>query len=212
MRLLAIAAGVLVAALPAFAPPAFAEDDATAPGLPEERVATAVSKAFAGAPEAFLPRLEPDATMERCNAARNLPDAEAAEEIRAAAAEGIVYPEDGVLIGDWENGEALAQSGYGLRFTDDPPARENGGNCYACHQLTEAEVSYGTLGPSLREYGALRDYTEEAVQAVYDKIYNPHAQVACSMMPRFGANAVLTPEQIRDIVALLMDPESPVNQ
>ena len=34
---------------------------------------------------------------------------------------------------------ALAQSGYGLRFTDYPAARRpNGGNCYACHQMTKA--------------------------------------------------------------------------
>jgi L-cysteine S-thiosulfotransferase len=115
-------------------------------------------------------------------------------------------------MGDWEKGEALAQSGYGMRFTDYPPARENGGNCYACHQITAAEVSYGTIGPSLLGYGKLRDFSEEAVKATYDKIYNPHSQLACSMMPRFGPNEVLTVDQIRDIVALLMDPESPVNQ
>ena len=28
-----------------------------------------------------------------------------------------------------------------------PPRAPNGGNCYACHQLTKAEVSYGTIGP-----------------------------------------------------------------
>jgi sulfur-oxidizing protein SoxX len=31
-------------------------------------------------------------------------------------------------------------------------------------------------------------------------------------MPRFGHNGILSEEQIRDVVALLMDPESPVNQ
>jgi sulfur-oxidizing protein SoxX len=31
-------------------------------------------------------------------------------------------------------------------------------------------------------------------------------------MPRFGTNEVLTIEQIKDAVALLMDPESPVNK
>ena len=48
---------------------------------------------------------------------------------------------------------AIAQSGYGLRFTDYPPRSANGGNCYACHQMTRQEVSYGTLGPSLLAYG-----------------------------------------------------------
>jgi sulfur-oxidizing protein SoxX len=31
-------------------------------------------------------------------------------------------------------------------------------------------------------------------------------------MPRFGTNGVLTMEQIKDIVALMMSPESPVNR
>jgi L-cysteine S-thiosulfotransferase len=31
-------------------------------------------------------------------------------------------------------------------------------------------------------------------------------------MPRFGTNGFLTPEQVRDYVAMLLHPESPVNQ
>jgi sulfur-oxidizing protein SoxX len=31
-------------------------------------------------------------------------------------------------------------------------------------------------------------------------------------MPRFGANKVLSVDQIKDIVALLMSPDSPVNK
>jgi L-cysteine S-thiosulfotransferase len=184
---------------------------AAAQDIDPARVDAVIAEAFAAAPEEWPPRLVPDETMALCNASRNLPDGETADRIMAAAQESIVYPENG-LMGDWQKGETLAQSGYGMRFTDYPPARENGGNCYACHQITAAEVSYGTIGPSLLGYGKLRDFSEEAVKATYDKIYNPHSQLACSMMPRFGPNEVLTVEQIRDIVALLMDPESPVNQ
>jgi sulfur-oxidizing protein SoxX len=184
---------------------------AAAQDIDPARVDAVIAEAFAAAPEEWQPRLVPDETMTLCNAARNMPDGETADRIMAAAQESIVYPENG-LMGDWQNGEALAQSGYGMRFTDYPPTRENGGNCYACHQLTAAEVSYGTIGPSLLGYGKLRDFSEEAVKTTYDRIYNPHSQLACSMMPRFGPNEVLTVDQIRDIVALLMDPESPVNQ
>jgi sulfur-oxidizing protein SoxX len=99
-----------------------------------------------------------------------------------------------------------------MRFTDYPPRRANGGNCYACHQLTKKEVSYGTLGPSLSQYGKLRDFKPEAVKAAYEKIYNSQAVLACSNMPRFGANKVLTIEQIKDAVALLMSPDSPLNK
>ena len=31
-------------------------------------------------------------------------------------------------------------------------------------------------------------------------------------MPRFGHNGILHEQQMKDIVALLMDPQSPVNQ
>ncbi len=213
MRTIAIAAGALVIALPAIADDTGAANaNAAGVEISAERISEVVSEAFAGAPDDFIPRLEPDETMAICNASRNNPDGEGWDRVIEMAEQSIVHPDDGELMGDWENGEALAQSGYGLRFTDYPPARESGGNCYACHQLTAAEVSYGTLGPSLRGYGELRDYSDEAIEALYEKIYNPHAAFPCSMMPRFGANGVLTPEQIRDIVALLMDPESPVNQ
>jgi L-cysteine S-thiosulfotransferase len=46
----------------------------------------------------------------------------------------------------------------------------------------------------------------------YGKIYNSEAYSACSSMPRFGHQGILTEAQIKDVVALLMDPKSPVNQ
>jgi sulfur-oxidizing protein SoxX len=134
-----------------------------------------------------------------------------AEAIKKREAATIAYPADGNLMGDWKKGEALAQSGYGLRFTDYPPRRVNGGNCYACHQLTKREVSYGTIGPSLLQYGKLREFKPEAVKLAYEKIYNPHTAFPCSNMPRFGASKILTIEQIKDILALLMAQDSPVN-
>ena len=134
------------------------------------------------------------------------------EAIQKREAATIRYPDDGNFVGDWKKGERLAQSGYGLRFTDYPPRNPNGGNCFACHQMTRQEVSYGTIGPSLLGYGKARGTAPEALKTVYEKIYNPHATFACSLMPRFGTNKVLTVEQIKDLVALLMDPASPVNQ
>ena len=124
----------------------------------------------------------------------------------------IEYPADGKLIGDWKAGEKLAQSGYGLRFTDYPVRQANGGNCYACHQLTQAEVSFGTIGPSLLGYGKVRKFSEADTKAVYEKIYDAQAAYACSNMPRFGVNKVLSIDQIKDLVALVMSAESPVNK
>ena len=49
-------------------------------------------------------------------------------------------------------------------------------------------------------------------KAVYERIYNPQATIACANMPRLGASKFLTVEQIKDLVAFVMSPESPVNQ
>ncbi len=182
------------------------------PAVDPARVEQAVKDGWRRAPAEWQARLVPDETMKECSAAQNNPPPALAEAIQKRAKEAIRYPQDGMLMGDWKKGEKLAQSGYGLRFTDYPPRNPNGGNCYACHQLTKAEVSYGTIGPSLLGYGKLREFTPEATKAAYEKIYNPHAAFACSLMPRFGGNEVLTIEQIKDAVALLMDPESPVNK
>jgi sulfur-oxidizing protein SoxX len=177
-------------------------------GNPDELI----KKAFPSAPADWAPRMEQDETMKVCSATKNNPSKEQAAAIMKRERATIEYPADGKFMGDHKKGERLAQSGYGLRFSDYPPARENGGNCYACHQLTVKEVSYGTVGPSLLQYGKLRDFKPEAAKEAYEKIYNGHAALPCSNMPRFGSNKVLTIDQIKDAVALLMDPESPVNK
>ena len=122
----------------------------------------------------------------------------------------VAYPA-GTLIGDWREGEKIAQSGVGMQFSDDPK-RPAGGNCYACHRISKAEISYGTIGPSLYHFGKLRGTSDAIQRYTFGKIYNPQASTACSNMPRFGHNRILTEEQIRHLVALLLDPESPVNK
>lgn len=187
---------------------AFAQDRAVDPA----RVEAAIKNSWTTAPADWQPRFVQDETMKLCSAHENAPPGAEFEKIQAREKASIVYPEGGKLLGDWKKGEAIAQSGYGLRFTDYPARRENGGNCYACHQLTKQEVSYGTLGPSLMGYGKTKGFGAEEVKAVYEKIYNSNATAPCSLMPRFGHNKVLTVEQIQHLVALLMDPESPVNK
>jgi sulfur-oxidizing protein SoxX len=183
------------------------------PAVDPAKVDAAVKAAFPTASADWAPRLIPDETMRQCSAHNNLPPKAVADAIQARERATIEYPADGRLVGDWKRGETLAQSGFGLRFTDYPPGnRVNGGNCYACHQLTRTEVSYGTVGPSLLNYGKIRNFGEAETKAAYDKIYNPHAAYPCSLMPRLGANKVLTIEQIKDAVALIMSPDSPVNK
>jgi sulfur-oxidizing protein SoxX len=88
----------------------------------------------------------------------------------------------------------------------------NGGNCYACHQITKQEISFGNIGPSLYQYGKLRGQSEEILKYTWAKIYNAQAFNACSNMPRFGHAGILNDKQIRDVMALLLDPASPVNK
>lgn len=182
------------------------------PAIDPARVDAVIKSAFPTAPADWQSRLVPDETLRDCSAHRNRPPRAVAVAIEQREKASIVYPPDGKLTGDWQKGERIAQSGYGLRFTDYPARNPNGGNCYACHQLTKQEVSYGTLGPSLLGYGKLRHFGEAETKAAYEKIYNSQAALACSNMPRFGSNKVLTIEQIKDLVALLMSPDSPVNK
>ncbi|MDH4062415.1 MAG: sulfur oxidation c-type cytochrome SoxX, partial [Aquincola sp.] len=143
-----------------------------------------------------------------------------AKRIEAEALATIKYPSDGKYIGQWQDGEKLAQNGRGMSWSDasaQPSA--NGGSCYNCHQISKQELSYGTIGPSLYNYGKLRgvkDLNDAAsnpiVKYTWAKIWNSKAFAACSNMPRFGHRQLLDEEQIRDVMALLLDPKSPVNQ
>ncbi|HET7764891.1 MAG TPA: sulfur oxidation c-type cytochrome SoxX [Burkholderiales bacterium] len=153
-----------------------------------------------------------DEVQAQCTRYRNEPPKEVADRIESAESAGIRYPASGRLLGDWRKGERIAQDAYGLRFTDPDTKRPNGGGCYNCHRIAPAEISYGTVGPSLYRLGAQRGAGEPAQRYVYGKIYDSQAFLACSHMPRFGRNGILTEEQITHLVALLLDPESPVNK
>jgi sulfur-oxidizing protein SoxX len=145
-------------------------------------------------------------------------DAATAKAIEEANMKAIHWPANGQFLGDWKKGEKVAASGKGMTWKDKTTSN-NGGNCYNCHQIDKAQVSYGTLGPSLWNYGKLRgvsDPSSPAAKAVVEytwgKLWNARAYNACSNMPRAGHNGVLTEDQVRDVMALLLDPKSPVNQ
>jgi len=162
--------------------------------------------------QAKLDRLNQDEVQRLCSeyvGEKKMPR-DVADKIEKEQLAAIKYPAGGML-GDWKEGEKIAQTGVGKQFSDDP-TRPAGGNCYACHQLTKAEVSYGTIGPSLYNFGKVRGFTPEMEKYAYGKVYNSEAYSACSSMPRFGHSGILTEAQIKDVVALLMDPKSPVNQ
>ena len=161
--------------------------------------------------QAKLDRLNQDEVQRICseiNGDKKLPK-DVAERLERAQMATIKYPAK--LVGDWKSGERIAQTGVGMQFSDNP-TNPAGANCYACHQLTKAELSFGTIGPPLYNFAKIRGYTPEMQKYAYGKIYNSQAYSACSSMPRFGHMGILTEKQIQDVTALLMDPESPVNK
>ncbi len=149
-------------------------------------------------------------------------DEKTAKEIEAANMKTIRWPADGRFVGDWREGEKIAQNGRGLTWTDAAASAKgpaNGGNCYNCHQMSKEEISFGTLGPSLYQYGKLRGVSDPAaaaskpiVEYTWGKLWNARAYNACSNMPRVGHSGILDEAQIRDVMGLLLDPQSPVNR
>lgn len=170
-----------------------------------------IQSTFGKASPDWQAKITPDETLKTCNQYRNDVPAAEADKIMKRELAKVVYPADGKVLGDWKEGMKVAKNGRGGQFSDKPGA-VSGGNCYACHQLDAKELSYGTIGPSLLHYGKDRKYEPEEIKRAYTKVYNSQALFACSNMPRFGSNHVLTEQQIKDIVALLFDPESPVNK
>ena len=140
-RVVIAAAGIALVAVAAY--PLMPRSQAAPPAE------VAIKSSWATAAPDWQARLAQDETQKACSQYRNAPPKAVADAILAREKATIQYPADGKLMGDWKKGEALAQSGYGGRFTDYPPRAENGGNCYACHQLDDKELSFGTLGPCL---------------------------------------------------------------
>jgi L-cysteine S-thiosulfotransferase len=206
MKITAVATAVLLASC------------ATIPGTQEldqlsQRI---IQSSFREQGIAKLDRLTQDEVQQACSGEQ--PPSEAVvTRLEAAQLATVKWPADGAYLGDWREGEKLAQNGRGMTWSD-PEGVPSGGNCYNCHQLSKAEVSYGTIGPSLYQYGKLRGVTDpaapasiEMVRYTWAKLWNAKATHACSTMPRFGHAGVLTPAQLRDLMALLLDPKSPVN-
>ncbi len=184
------------------------------PGPTREETMKVVKGSFQERGIAKLDRLEQSDLQLACSEAslknKDLPK-DVRERLEKQQMATIKYPADGKFLGDWKAGERVAQSGVGMQWSDNDKT-VNGGNCYACHQLSPQEVSFGNIGPSLKHYGKLRGNSEAVVKYTWGKIWNTHAFNACSSMPRFGDAGILTEAQIRDVMALLLDPTSPVNK
>jgi sulfur-oxidizing protein SoxX len=170
-----------------------------------------VAATFKNAPAEWQARIVQDEAQKLCSQyPGGLPD-DLYQKVLKAEQATIVYPADGKVLGDWKNGQKLAQRGTGGQFSDNAETPK-GGNCYACHQLSPKELSYGTLGPSLTGYGKAKGFAADEAKAAYAKIYNAQSAVPCSNMPRFGHSKFLNEQELKDLTAYLFDPESPVNK
>ena len=180
-------------------------------------VQAALKSSFTEKGQAKLYRLQQDAVQQACSSDK-APPADVSAKLEAEQLATVKWPAEGAAwLGDWKEGEKLAQNGRGATWSD-PVDSKNGGNCYNCHQISKAEISFGTIGPSLYHYGKLRGVSDPAAPAsqaivkyTWGKLYNAKAYNACSGMPRFGHEKLLDEGQIRDLMALLLDPKSPVN-
>ena len=199
--LFAAAMVTLVAAMPV----AYADGDHRA------RALSMMKQDFVSKGQAKADRISEDGLQAICNRTGNKPPEYLAKQMEADQLAGVKYPADGKLLGDWKEGEKIAQSGRGFTWSDNP-GLPVGGNCYNCHQIAPKETSFGTVGPSLFQFGKLRGNTADTQKYAYSKIYNAKSYNLCSEMPRFGHIGALKEQQIKHLVALLLDPESPVNK
>jgi sulfur-oxidizing protein SoxX len=206
-RLLLLPAVVAVAACTTA--PSVSEHPKPSPRELEE-VTAVLKRDFRARGQATMDRVELDEVQRLCNLHADNPPAELARPIEETQLKSIPFPA-GSMMGDWKNGEKIAQSGRGAMWSDKPGVQE-GGSCYNCHQISPKETAFGTIGPSLAGYGKTRGNRPEIQRYVYGKIYNSKAYNACSQMPRLGHSKTLNEQQIKDLVALLLDPASPVNQ
>ncbi|MFZ4472292.1 MAG: sulfur oxidation c-type cytochrome SoxX, partial [Limnohabitans sp.] len=143
-----------------------------------------VARSFRAEGQAQLDRVNPDEDNLLCSQADqsgNTIDEKLAAAVEARNMQTIKAPVDGKYLGDFKEGEKIAQSGSGKTWTDKADAA-NGGNCYNCHQISKEELSYGTLGPSLYNYGKMRGVanpnsaeSKPIVEYTWGKINNPRA-------------------------------------
>lgn len=211
MKKALVSAGVVAAVIAGCA----ATDERSDP-VREKQAVDMMKHSFRARGIAKMDRLNQDEVQRACTDYRGNPPEKLQKTLESAEMATIKLPADGNVMGDWKRGRKIARIGRGMTWRDKPGktsrGEPNGGGCYNCHEISPKETSFGSVGPSLRQFGKLRGYTVEVQQYAYKKIYNAKAYSLCSTMPRFGTSGTLTEQQIKDLTAYLMDPDSPVNK
>src|SRR4051794_26344035 len=104
--------------------------------------------------QAGMERVVQDGIQRVCTETHDRPPTELAKRLEADQMKTIAFPQ-GSLIGDWKNGEGIAQNGRGMQWTD-APGGPNGGRRYHSHPPSAQEISVGTLRPDPPGFGAQR--------------------------------------------------------
>jgi len=87
---------------------------------------------------------------------------------------------------------SAAQQGKSIAFN------RKEGNCLACHKMDHGEMA-GNIGPPLANMK--QRFPDRS--KLYAHVYNEHKFHPGSIMPPFGPNHILTPDQIHKVVAYL---------
>ena len=143
--------------------------------------------------------------------ARKLPKTER-EALEKKVLATVKYPADGKYLGDYKQGERIAQNGVGMQWSDNEKT-VNGGNCYDCHQIARRRSPTATSGRRCSATASCAAYNDD------DASSTPGASsgtltptTLCSQHAALGDASILTEAQIKDVMALLLDPKSPVNK
>ncbi len=151
----------------------------------------AIEKSWTTVAPDWQARLDQDETQKACSQYRNSPPKDVAAAIVAREQAAIVYPPDGKLMGDWKNGEKLAESGYGGRFTDYPaaPAQRRQLLCLPSAGQGAGQLRHaGAEPPGVRQdpqvfrgryQGRLRAHLQSACGPCVRK----HATIGCQQVP-----------------------------
>ena len=189
---------------------------ATAPSDAETsaKAAQVLKASFKARGQAGIDRLDQDETQKTCTEyAGKAPPKDVAEKIEKINLASIKWPADGKLHGRLEErredraGRAAASSsptiptGPGRRqLLRVPPARAAGS--LVRHDRPAAV-------PVRQDARLQRRHRASTPTA---RSGTPRRTARARYMPRFGHSKILTEAQIKDLVALLMDPDSPVNK
>ena len=163
--------------------------------------------------QAGMDRLDQDETQKMCTeyAGKALPK-DVAEKIEKINLASIKWPADGKLMGDWK--QRRAGSRRRAAASNGPTTRRDRSAATATRATSWRRRRCRTARSARRCTSSARSAatTTRSASTPTARSGTPTPTPRARNMPRFGHSQILTEAQVKDLVALLMDPESPVNK